>query len=67
MSKDELSTRMMVGSKLAKAIQEIKRAWAPNEDKQNDKDKNGKGSWWEKADRVDEVTAEENTPTNNPS
>ena len=66
-SKDDLSKMMIVGSKLLKEIQEIKRAWAPKHDKDKDreKDKKGKGRWRKKGNGVNEVTAEENTPTNN--
>ena len=44
-SKDELFKLIMVGTELAKKIQEIKRAWGPNSDndKDKDKDKRGKG------------------------
>ena len=64
-SKDDVSKLMMVGTKLAKEIQEIKRAWAPKPDKDKDehKDKKGKGRWMKKGDAVNEVTAEEHTPT----
>ena len=61
MSKDELSKLMMVGTELAKEIQEIKRAWRPKPDK--DKDKKGKGWWKKKGDAVAEVAAEEDTRT----
>ena len=38
-SKDELSKVMMVGTQLAKEIQDIKRAWGPKQDKDKDKDR----------------------------
>ena len=41
--KDELPKRMMVGSKLAKEIQVIKRACKPKPDKDNNEDKDKKG------------------------
>ena len=60
-SKDELSKLMMVGTEIAKEIQEIKRAWGPKPDK--DKHKKGKGLWRKKGDAVNEVAAEEDTRT----
>ena len=60
-SKDELSKLMMVGTELPKEIQEIKRAWGPKPDK--DKDKKVKGRGRKKEDAVNEVAAEEDTPT----
>ena len=52
-SKDQLSKLMMVGTELAKEFQEIKRAWGPKPDKDNDKDNNkkGKGLWRRKGER----------------
>ena len=65
MSKDELSKLMMVGTEPAKEIQEIKRAWGPKLDKEKDKDndRKGKSRWRKKGDAVNEVAAEEYTPT----
>ena len=68
---DELSKRMSVGTKLAKEIQEIKRNWVPKSDdkskenKENDKnkDKDKKGKKGGKKKGVNEVDAEESTPT----
>ena len=64
-SKDDLSNLMMIGTKLAKEIQEIKRAWGPkpDKDKDRDKDKRGKGWWRKKEDAVNKVAAEEDTLT----
>ena len=64
-SKDELPKLMMVGTELPKEIQESNRAWGPKLDKDNDKDKDKKGkSWWRKeGGAVNEVAAEEDTPT----
>ena len=64
-SKDELSKLMMVRTELAKGIEEIKRAWGPKPDKDKDKDKNkkGKSRWRKKGGAVNEVAAEEDTPT----
>ena len=64
-SKDDLSKLMMVGTKLTKEIQEIKRACGPKPDKDKDKDKDkmGKGRWRKKGGAVSEVAAEEDTPT----
>ena len=64
-SKDELSKLMMVGTRLAKEIQEIKIGWGPKPkmDKEKDKDKKGKGGWRKEGDRVNDVGAEEDTPT----
>ena len=62
--KDELSKLMSVGTELAKEIQEIKRNWVPRSDdknKENDKDKKGRKRGTKKG--VNEVDAEENTPT----
>ena len=64
--KDELSKLMSVGTKLAKEIQEIKRNWVPRSDdknKENDKDKDKKGRKRGKKKGVNEVYAEESTPT----
>ena len=48
-SNDEVSKLMMVGTILAKEIQEIKRAWGPKPDKDKDKDKEeGQGPGEEK-------------------
>ena len=51
-------------TELAKEIQEIKRSWTPKQDKDKDKDndKKGKGRWKKKGD-VNEVAAEDGTPT----
>ena len=60
---------MMVGTELGKEIQEIKRAWGPKPDKDKDKEKDkekdrkGNGRWRKKGDAVNEVAAEEDTPT----
>ena len=70
-SKDELSKLMSVGTELAKEIQEIKRSWLPKSDdknkekKENDKnkDKDKKGKKGGKKEGVNEVDAEESTPT----
>ena len=59
--KDELSKLMSVGTQLAKEIQEIKRNWVPRSDNKN-KDKNKKPRNRRKKG-VNEVDAEENTPT----
>ena len=69
--KDELSKLMSVGTELAKEIQEIKRNWVPRSDnknkenKENDKneDKDKKGRKGGKKKGVNEVDAEESTPT----
>ena len=61
-TKDELSKLMSVGTELAKEIQEIKRAWVPKSDKKN-KDKEKKGKKGGKKKGVNEVDAEEGTPT----
>ena len=61
-TKDELSKLMSVGTELAKVIQEIKRSWVPkSDDKNKDKDKKGKKAGKKKS--VNEVHAEESTPT----
>ena len=64
-SKDELAKLMMVETELAKEIQELKRAWGPkpDRDKHKDKDKKGMGGWRQKGDAVNEVAAEEYSPT----
>ena len=69
--KDELSKLMSVGTELAKQIQEIKRNWVPRSDNKNkenkendqnkDKDKKPRNRGRKKG--VNEVEAEENTPT----
>ena len=69
--KDELSKLMSVGTELAKEIQEIKRNWVPRSDNKNkekkendqnkDKDKKPRNRGRKKG--VNEVDAEENTPT----
>ena len=69
--KDELSKLMSVGTELAKEIQEIKRNWVPRSDNKNkennendkNKDKNKKTRNRGKKKGVNEVDAEENTPT----
>ena len=69
--KDELSKLMSVGTELAKEIQEIKRNWVPRSDnknkenKENDKNKakDKKGKKGGKKKGVNEVDAEESTPT----
>ena len=69
--KDELSKLMSVGTELAKEIQEIKRNWVPRSENKNkednkndrnkDKDKKTRNRGMKKG--VNEVDAEENTPT----
>ena len=67
--KDELSKLMLVGTELAKEIQEIKRNWVPRSDdknkenKENDKNKDKKPRNRGRKKGVNEVDAEENTPT----
>ena len=69
--KDELSKLMSVGNELAKEIQEIKRNWVPRSDNKNkenkgndqNKDKDKKGKKGGKKKGVNEVGAEESTPT----
>ena len=69
--KDELSELMSVGTELAKEIQEIKRNWVPRsgdknkENKENDRreDKNKTCRKEGKKKGVNEVDAEESTPT----
>ena len=59
---DELSKLMSAGTELVKEIQEIKRAWVPkSDDKNKDKEKEGKKGG--KKTGVNEVDAEESTPT----
>ena len=66
-TKDELSKLMSVGTELAKEIQEIKRNWVPKSDDKNkenkEKDKDKKGKRGGKKKGVNEVDAEESTPT----
>ena len=64
--KDKLSKLMSVGTELAKEIQEIKKNWVPRSDdknKENDKDKDKKGRKRGRKKGVNEVDAEESTPT----
>ena len=61
-TKDELSKLMSVGTELAKGIQEIKRSWVPKSDDKN-KDRDKKGKKGQKKKNVNEVDAEESTPT----
>ena len=61
-TKDELSKLMSLGTELAKEIQEIKRSWVPKSDDKN-KDKDKKGKKGGKTKSVNEVDAEESTPT----
>ena len=69
--KDELSKLMSVGTELAKEIREIKRNWVPRSDDKNkqnkeidkNKDKDKKGKKGGKKKGVNEVDAEESTPT----
>ena len=68
--KEELSKVMSQGTELAKEIQEIKRNWVPRSDNKNkennqndqNKDKDKKTRRGRKKG-VNEVDAEENTPT----
>ena len=61
-TEDDLPKLMSVGTELAKEIQEIKRSWVPkSDDKNKDKDKKGKKGGKKKS--VNEVDAEESTPT----
>ena len=66
-TKDELSKLMSVGTDLAKEIQEIIRNWVPKSDDKNkeskEKDKDKKGKKGGKKKGVNEVDAEESTPT----
>ena len=67
--KDELSKLMSVGTELAKEIEEIKRNWVPRldnknkENKENDQNKDKKPSNRGRKKGVNEVDAEESTPT----
>ena len=61
-TKDELSKLMSVGTELAREIQEIKGSWVPESDDKN-KDKDKKGKKGGKKRSVNEVDAEESTPT----
>ena len=69
--KDELSKLMSEGTELAKEIQEIKRNWVPGSDNKNkennendkNKDKDKKPRNRGKKKGVNEVDAEESTPT----
>ena len=65
LSKDQLSKLIMVGTELAKEIQEIKRASGPKPDKNKEKDKDKKGKFQgkKKGDALKGVAAEEDTPT----
>ena len=65
MSKDEFSKLTMVGTEPGKEIQEIKTALGTQPDKDKEEDKRGKGRWRKKADAVNEVAVEEDSPTNN--
>ena len=61
-TKVELSKLMSVGTELTKEIQEITRSWVPkSDDKNEDKDKKGRKGGKKKG--VNEVDAEESTPT----
>ena len=70
--RDELSKLVSQGTELAKEIQDIKRNWVPRSDNKNkennqndqnkDKDKN-KGKKGGRKKGVNEVDAEENTPS----
>ena len=61
-TKDKVSKLMSVGTELAKEIQEIKRSWVPkSDDKNKDKDKKYKKGGRKKS--VNEVDAEDSTPT----
>ena len=70
-NKDELSKLMSVGTELAKENQEIKRNWVPRSDDKNkenkengkNKEKDKKGKKGGKKKGVNEVDAEESTPT----
>ena len=69
--KDELSKLMSLGTELAKEMQEIKRNWVPRSDNKNkennenykNKDKDRKPRNRGRKKGVNEVDAEENTPT----
>ena len=60
-TKDEPSKLILVGTELAKEIQEIKRSWVPKSDDKN-KDKDKKGNKGGKKKSVNEVDAEQSTP-----
>ena len=64
---DKLSKLMSVGTELAKEIREIKKSWVPKSDDKNkenkEKDKDKKGKKGGKKKGVNEVDAEESTPT----
>ena len=70
-TKDKLSELMSVGTELVKEIQEIKRNWVSktddknkeNEENDKNKDKDKKGKNRGKKKGVNEVDAEESTPT----
>ena len=61
-TKDEPFKLMSVGTEFAKEIQGIKRAWVPKSEDKN-KDKEPKGKKGQKKKGVNEVDAEESTPT----
>ena len=71
--RDELSKLVSQGTELAKEIQEIKRNWVPRSDNKNkennqndqnkNKDKNKKPTHKGRKKGVNEVDAEENTPS----
>ena len=69
--KDELSKLMSVGTEFTKEIQEIKRNWVPRSDNKNkennendkNKDNDKKGRRRGKKKGVNQVDAEESTPT----
>ena len=66
-TKDQLCKLMSLGTELAKEIQEIKRSWGPKLDEKNrenkEKDKDKKGKKAGKRKGVNELDAEESTPT----
>ena len=51
----------MVGTELAKEIQETRTAWVPKQDKDKDKakDSKGKARWRKKGNAVNQVSAKE--------
>ena len=61
-SKDEISKLMMVGTKVAGVIQEIKRAWGHSRTRTRQGEE-GQGLGRKKDDAVNKVAAEEDTPT----
>ena len=61
-TKDKLSKLMLVSTELAMEMQDIKRSWVPKSDEKN-KDKDKKGKRGGKKKSVNEVDAEESTPT----